>query len=567
MRAIDVLVKYLENEDARYLFGIPGGALEPLYTAVHDNKAIKAILTAHEGGAAFMADGYARVSGKIGVCCGTTGPGSTNLVTGIASAFANSIPVIALTAQVPTRSFGKGAFQESGPDGIDTVGIFKAITKNSSMIINPEMTGEIIRRSLKLAKSGRPGPVHLNLPADAMCADVVEDIVLPEQYHVRCEPVDGAAVRRASRLLVAAQKPAMLVGHGILSRETVTGIIRLAELLNMPVATTPKSKGVFPEDHPLSLGVFGFAGSSLAESYLFENGVDTLLAVATSFNEFATYGWDPRLADQRAIIQVDIDPTQFGKNYPCSVGLLGDAGVVLRDLLAEIEQSASQPLGGKVSPVQIHCKAPRYHEPEKMGSDAMPLKPQRLMHDLRESLPDDTIFFVDAGNNLAWAIHYLTITRPGAFITGLGFSSMGYGVAAAIGGKLAAPDRPVVAIVGDGGFLMNGMEVATAVHYGIPVIWVVENNAQLGMVHHGQQMSANGRVIASDFPRIDFTKVAEGLGAKAYHIERPGEISRKLMDEIIKSKRPTVLDVVIDAAERPPIQSRIKSLDKGIVRR
>ncbi|MDH4099302.1 MAG: thiamine pyrophosphate-binding protein [Nitrospirota bacterium] len=566
MRAIDILVKHLANEDSRYLFGIPGGALEPLYTAVHDNGGIKAILTKHEGSAAFMADGYARVSGRIGVCCGTTGPGSTNLITGIAQAYVNSVPVMALTAQVPTARFGKGAFQESGPDTVDIVDMYKACTKLSTMIINPERTGEITRRALKLATTGRPGPIHLNLPSDAMFTEVADDILLPREYRCELHTYDPDAITKAAQILISAKKPAMLLGHGVFDETTRAAIRHLAELLNMAVATTPKSKGCFPDDHPLSLGVFGFAGSPLAEEFLFNDNVDILLSVATSFNEFDTYGWDPRLSERRSIIQVDIDPTQFGKNYPCTLGLMGDAGVVLRKLAEEIVRLSGQTRRGGITPVQTGCAAPRYHEPEKMGSDEIPLKPQRLMHDLRESLPEDAIFFVDAGNNLAWAIHYLTIPRSGAFVSGLGFSSMGYGVAAAIGGKLAAPERPVVSIVGDGGFMMNGMEVATAVHYNIPVIWVVENNAQLGMVHHGQQMSANGRLIASDFPRVDFTKVAEGLGAKAYHIERPGEIDQKLMNEIIKSNRPTVLDVIIDAHERPPINSRIKALDKAAIK-
>lgn len=563
MNAAELIIRHLESEDVRFFFGIPGGALEPIYNAVHESRLIESILTKHEAGAAFMADGYARVSGNLGVCGSTTGPGATNLLTGIASAHADSVPVMALTAQVPTRSFGRGAFQESGSEGTDVVNIFSGVTKYSSMIINPDKTGEMVRRALRLARSGRPGPVHLNLPSDVMCEEVADDMPV-QNYHYPAEPFDRMAVKQAARLLVDAENPAMILGNGALIGRATKELLELAELLQIPVATTPKGKSSFPETHPLSLGVFGFAGSPLAEEYLLESKIDVLIAVGTSFNEWATYGWDKRLTSNRSVIQVDIDPTQFGRIYPCTVGLQGDARAVVRELMYEIKRQL------KAEPERMN-RAGRFsfsgnihdsvREPEKMNSDAMPLKPQRLMHDLRQSLPDQTIFFADIGSNLAWAIHYLKVTRPRTFVAGIGFGSMGYGVAAAIGGKLAAPDRPVVSIVGDGGFLMNGMEVATAVNHDIPVIWVVENNAQLGMVYHGQQMSKRAHVTSCEFKRVDFVKIAEGLGAQAYRVERPGEINARFMAEIINSNRPTVIDVIIDACERPPIQSRIKSLE------
>ncbi|MDH4099495.1 MAG: thiamine pyrophosphate-binding protein [Nitrospirota bacterium] len=562
MNAAELLVRHLESEDVRFFFGIPGGALEPIYNAVHESMQIESILTKHEAGAAFMADGYARVSGNVGVCGSTTGPGATNLLTGIASAHADSVPVMALTAQVPTRSFGRGAFQESSAEGTDVVNIFGEVTKYSAMIINPDKTGEMTRRALKLAKSGRPGPVHLNLPSDVMYEEVINDMPA-HSYHFASAPFDRMAVKQAAHLLMKSKNPAMILGNGALIGRATEEILELAELLDIPVATTPKGKSAFPETHELALGVFGFAGSPLAESFLLDNNIDVLLAIGTSFNEWATHGWDQRLAYNKEVIQVDIDPTQFGRVYPCSVGLQGDSKAVVRELLFELRRQLQ--LNDSNVEFRRLLTFKSMHEtvrdPYKALSDEMPLKPQRLMNDLRASLPDDTIFFADIGSNLAWAIHYLKVNKPRTFVAGIGFGSMGYGVAAAIGGKLAAPERPVVSIVGDGGFLMNGMEVATAVNHDIPVIWVVENNAQLGMVWHGQQMSARAHVTASEFKRVDFVKIAEGLGARAIRVERPGEISRSLMDDIIKAGQPTVIDVMIDAYERPPIQSRIKSLE------
>ncbi len=574
MNASDLLVWYIEEMGTEYIFGIPGGVLEPLNVALHGCETLKGITTRHEQGAAFMADGYARVSHKLGVCCATAGPGATNLITGIASSFTDSIPVLALTGQVSTRFFGKGAFQESSSDGIDLVGMFKLVTKNSAMIANAELTGDIIRRTLRTALTGRPGPVHLNLPVDVMRQEVTLKLHAEETFIPNMNCFDRVNIKEAAQLLLSFKRPVILAGNGVTTSRAAEELLCLAEMLQIPVVTTPKAKGVFPEDHPLSLGIFGVAGTPLSERYLLNvdkhctQKIDGLLAIATSFNEWGTHTWDERLTPTQSLIQIDIDPHELGNNFPFDVAVSGDAKVILKELLFEIKRHIRKAHGIKEKIAfrrndiaRFKLDNVRFIDRDKMLSDAVPILPQRLMEDINNACPDDTIFFVDIGNNWAWATHYLKIRRPYSFFTSLGFASMGYGAAASIGGKLAEPQRPVVAICGDGGFLMNGNEIATAVDYNIAVIWIILNDSQHGMIHHGKKMLGSPGGFATRFKGVDFVKLAEAVGAIGIKITKPGELNQALINQAIESKHPTIIDVRIDPEEAPPISSRIETLE------
>lgn len=577
IKAIELLLWYLEEVGTEYIFGIPGGVLEPLNKAVYKSKSIQGVVTKHEQGSAFMADGYARVSRKLGVCCGTAGPGSTNLITGLASSFADSIPVLALTGQVSTKYFGRGAFQESTYEGINVVEMFRFFTKHNAMIVNAENTGAMIRKALRISLSGRPGPVHLNLPVDVMEKKVEEDLVPARKFIPAAICFDRNSVKEAANLLLDFERPAILLGNGVTISNAAYEVMGLAEMLQIPVATTPKAKGVFPEDHPLSLGVFGVAGTPLSKAYLLnddENGrIDGLLAIGTSFSEWGTHTWDSRLMPAKALIQIDIDQHECGNNYPFTVALQGDAKTAVTELSYELKRQLEKVEAEVTKRISKRKKTfktfktqhPRCLEEEKTTSNRSPILPQRLMKDIQEACPDDTIYFVDIGNNWAWATHYLEIKRPYSFFTGLGFASMGYGVAASIGGKFAAPSRPVVAIVGDGGFLMNGMEIATAVNYNMPVIWIILNDSQYGMIYHGKKMLGTPEGFSSKFQRVDFVKMAESLGAQGIRITKAGQINKKMMDKIIVSGKPTVIDVYIDPEEVPPIQSRVATLESNYV--
>jgi acetolactate synthase-1/2/3 large subunit len=557
----ELLLRYLEGEGVEYIFGVPGLSLLPFYAAVNKQDAIKLILAKHEEGAAFMADGYARVSRKLGVCYATSGPGTTNLITGVASAYMDNVPILVITGQVATSIYGKGAFQDSTKAGIDSVTMLDPITKYSTMILSRQKMPETIRDAIRIAFSGKRGPVHLSYPKDIM-EEMIEDTLLPpKRYHVDSNYFDRKLVIDAAEKLVQAKRPAMLLGSGVIAADATMEALELAELLNIPVATSPKAKGAFPEDHPLSLGVFGFSGSPAAEEYLLGD-VDVLLAVGASLNQVTTFSWDPKLQPSECLIHINIDPSEIGKNYVADIGLIGDCRAVLNEIsfrvLRELQKHDPKEERPIEDIIKFKAQVGVFHKKEKMFSDSVPIKPQALMRELQECLPEDAIVFVDAGNHTCWALHYLQVKKP-SIIFALGLAAMGYATPAAIGGKLAAPERPVVAIVGDGCFLMNGMEIATAVSHNIPVIWIVQNNAKLGLVHDIQRFSLGEKTVSTLFKAVDFATVAEGLGAAGYRIERPGELT-EILSEAIERAVPTVIDVRIDPTEVPPIDRWIHSV-------
>ncbi len=564
--AVRLLVEYLKGEGVEYVFGIPGGALINFYEAMFDLGGIKAVLAKHEGGAAFMADGYARASGKIGVCCSTTGPGVTNLITGIACAYADSIPMLVITGQVSTASFGKGAFQESSCHGVDVVDMLKPVTKSSVMIPSAEKTGDVVRAALRTAMSGRKGPVHINFPMDFMKKPVKYCVVPYAEYRVTSNQFDREAIKAASRELVNAKRPAILAGSGVNLAGACEELKRLAEKLNIPVATSPKAKGTFPENHLLSLGVLGFGASLQAEKYLLSGEVDVLLTVGASLGEASTCGWDPRLQPQKALLQIDIDPQEISKNYSATHGMLGDARAALRELNFQVERDMrwlTAPEGRSTRWIRDFKESnPRHIAPEKMDSEEMPLKPQRVIKELQEALSADTMLFVDAGTSVFWAFHYFCSCEPGNFFMNTGLFSMGHGTAACIGGKLARPDKNVVALVGDAAFAMNGMEVHTAVDLNLPVVWLVLNNGGCGMIYHGERMLFGDKFTCSLYgKRLDIAGIAKGLGALSFQAKRPGEV-KTCLSEALKSGRPSVIEVEVDLYEVPPMGNRMKTFDK-----
>jgi len=568
MKTAELVVSMLEDIGVEYIFGVPGGAIEDLNTALYKSKKIKPIVAKHEEGAAFMADAYARLTGRLGVCCSTAGPGASNLITGVASAYADSIPVLTLTGQVATSVFGKGAIQESSSEGVNITGIFRHFTRYSGMLINEKRAQHMLQKAVRLALTERNRPVHLSLPADVMKKRVRKDgpctMPAPGRFF------DREGVKKAARCLLQAKRPAIIAGWGVTQSRGAIELRALAELLDIPVATSPKGKGVFPENHPLALGVLGFAGDPVARDYIVENDVDVLLAVGTSFNEMMTGGWDRRLKPSHRLIQIDVDAEEIGKNYEVDIPLAGDARTVLQEITYEANRRMHGSLGEEVS-CRVKAQADVSRLRQKHAAVARrPQRsngyyhPQELVEDLQKSFPKDTIYFADMGTTMAWAIRHLVLENPYSFFLSLGFSSMGYAVAAPVGAKLAYPDRPIVSLVGDGSFLMNGFEVATAVNYKIPAIWVIFNNAMLGMVHHGRKLFAKPvpEGIPSGFKRVDFAKVAEGLGARGIRVDWSGGITQDLVENILESGQPTVIDVYVDDKAVPPIHSRIATVDK-----
>ncbi|MBI3553342.1 MAG: thiamine pyrophosphate-binding protein [Elusimicrobia bacterium] len=560
--AVRLLLRYLEQEGVEYIFGIPGGPIIALYEALYDRGVIKPILTKHEAGAAFMADGYARVSGRIGVCCTTTGPGATNALTGVAVAYADHIPILVLTAQVPTHHFGKGAFQESSPESVDTVALYRPVTKWSTMIQHPDSTAFTMRKALRLMTGGRPGPVHINLPCNFATQPVLDELLPSAKFRFDGHVFDRAAVKEAAARMLGARRPVMLAGHGVNLGRAWGPLKELAERFRIPVATTFKAKGAFPEDHPLSLGVFCQSGEPSIREYVAGTQSDALLVIGTSLGEVSSCGWDARLSRKKSFLQIDIDQDEIGKNFPVDVALVGDASTVLSELRFQMERETHK--APDVYPRRPEPALPAPVEIDDEESSQGPLKPRAVLRELRESLPRDAALFVDNGTIRTWAGRYFPVHREGCFFVNMGMASMGYAVAGSIGGKLAAPERPVVALVGDAAFAMNGMEVHTAVEHDVPVVWVVINNGGHGMIYHGERMLYNGKFVSSIFrSRLEIVKIAEAMGAASFLVERPGELG-PVLRQALALKGPCVVEVAVDLHAVPPMGARVQAIQKEL---
>jgi acetolactate synthase I/II/III large subunit len=568
-RVVDVFLRYLKREGVRFVFGIPGGLLHPFFEALEEDDDLQLVMTKHEEGAAFMADGQARVSGRLSVCAGTSGPGATNLLTGVACAFADGVPMVVVTGQAALSALGKGAAQETNREDIDIVEIFRPVTKYSTMVTTADSVGHHLRRALRLALTGRPGPVHLNFPVNLWSAPLSEDWFDPSTYRPESRGFDRSQVQRAANALIDARSPAILVGSGVATAGAGAKLRTLAELLHARVATTPRAKGVFPEDHPQSLGVLGFAGHRRARQTLLGSDVDVLLTAGASLNETTTFNWNPNLRPSRALLQLDIDPDRVGRNYPVDIPLVGDAEAVLTELIHHCQGRIETP-GTRRSTshdLRLASAHENYDDPALRTSNQCPVTPQRWRLDLEEVLPENAVIFSDIGGHMLFNVHHLCVRAGQRFVLNLGFGSMGHGMVAPIGAALAEPGRPVFAIVGDGCFTMNGMELLTAAEHDVPVIWIVENNDMHGITWHGTRLVGNRKGLSATRykKRLRVTEIAKAMGVHAECIERPGEIQGAVRKALAVGG-PAVIEVRVDANIAPPLGDRAKSI-AGFIRR
>ncbi len=554
----DLAVKILEENEVKYSFGVPGGHLLKLFDSIRDSN-ITPILTKHESGASFMATGYAQVSGKIGVCIGTVGPGATNLVTGVASAYMDSVPILVLTAQVGNSAIGKGGLQEATGQGrtVNHVEIFDGMTKYTTLVNNGVKLGQAFNNAIKLALNGRPGPVHLDITADTFASEIEVD----EKTITKIKRIpmygDPESIKEAAKILSNSNNPAILAGAG--ANKASEELNKLVDYYQIPIATTLRAKGIVPENNPLSLGVVGLYGTNVANKYL-RSEVDVLLTIGTSFSEFTTHTWDPKFQPQQALIQIDVDPWEIDKNYQSTLSILGDSKLILKQILKELETISKKQRN--IEHIAKEKQQRRYFSDPVMDSDSVPIKPQRMMKSLRNALPDDTIVFGDIGNNLAWVEAFYQSNKPNTYYITSSLASMGYGVAAAVGGQVAAPDRTVACICGDGGFQMQGMEIVTAVNYDLPVKWFIMNNSTLGMIKDTQNVLFQGRKFNTDFINPDFVKLAEAMGAVGYRVEQPGELE-DVARQALENERPTIVDIVIDAEEAPSFDARAEAMTRA----
>ena len=568
----EILVEYLEMEGVEYVFGVSGGTIVPFLEALRKSSRVRYIMARHETGAAFMAGMYARLSGRLGVCLSTAGPGATNMITGVASAHRDGLPLLAITGQPATHTTGKGAVQESTAFGVNTVDIYAQCCGVSSLVYDPVVFSQMMALSLRTALGEHHQAAHLSFPAD-VSAHVFPSYQFPQSssmYRVLCRGVDREPLKDAAYLLLTLEKCAILIGDGV-PPEATPLVTALAETLSCPVLSTPEGKGRFPESHPLSLGVYGFAGNPRTKRFLQDEKPDILFVIGSRLCEWSTESWNPSLFPAQYFIQLDEDSQNIGRNFPVSVGIVGNLVTAMKVLLNQMREMLSLDdelqenflvIGAKreESVMRLKRDTPNLLDPEGYVSDDVPLKPQRLMNDLGSALESDAIIIADAGNAYSWCLHYLAIDPPRRFVIPLGFASMGNGAAGVIGAALACPGRQVVTVTGDGSMLMSGSEIHTAVQYGIPCVWIILNDGGWGMVDHGL-LALTGHSGAARFPRVDFARLAAAYGAKGFRVTRPGELTAAL-EQARNNPGPSVIDAVIDEREPPPFLERIKGIMK-----
>jgi acetolactate synthase-1/2/3 large subunit len=533
MSGAKALIESLKKQKVEVIFGIPGGYVLPIYDVLYDSD-IKHILMRHEQCAAHAADGYARASGRVGVCMSTSGPGATNLVTGIANAYMDSSPIIAFTGNVPRAFIGKDAFQET-----DIVGVTTPITKCNFQITSAKEIHKIVKTAFYVASTGRPGPVLVDLPKDTQTeVDNMEfdNGVSLRGYKPNVEP-HPLQIEKAVKLLIQAERPVIVAGGGVITSGASREILALAELLVAPVSTTLMGKGCIPENHPLSLGMLGMHGTIAANKIVPE--ADVLLAVGMRFTDRSTGKAETFCRDAK-IIHIDIDSAEIGKNIRPHVPIVADAKIALKAIQDRLVKSfRKKERSTWMSRVQEQKK----QQAEMENKDGM--TPMHLLAELRKILPENAIITTEVGQNQMWAALYLKSYKPRTFISSGGLGTMGFGFPASLGAKVACPNVPVVDIAGDGSFVMTEQDLASSVACKIPVTVIVLNNSVLGMVAQWQRLFYNRRYSGIDLGKNpDFVKLAEAYGAQGVRVGSPEEFV-KAVKAAIKSDVTTVVDVPI----------------------
>ncbi len=542
MKGAEAIVRSLEKEGVKHIFGILGGAIMEVYDVLYDTESIRHILMRHEQCAAHAAEGYARASGKTGVCMATSGPGATNLVTGIANAHMDSTPIVAFTGQVPISMIGNDAFQEA-----DIVGITMPITKHNFQITDQDDIPEVIKAAFKIASTRRPGPVLVDLPKDIQQKKLTKKFKYPQDVELPgYKVVKGRGhprqLKQVANTLMNSERPVILAGGGVILANASRELITLAESLGIPVATTLMGKGCFPEDHPLSLGMVGMHGRKVANLMITE--CDTLFAIGLRFSDRVTANVE-YFAPNAKIIHSDIDPSEIGKNVDVDIPIVGDARLILQSLNKITEKL-------KVKKKTEWDKKLREYKKEfspVYDYDETPIKPQRVMKELNSIIDNRTIITTEVGQCQMWAAHYLNIKNPRAFISSGGLGTMGFGFPAAIGAKIAMPDFKVIDVGSEGSFMMTGQDLATCVVENIPVIVILLDNRYLGMVKQWQDLFYEKRRSHTYLGEVpDIVKYAESFNAKGILVEKPSEIKQALI-EAIKSHEPFVIDIRVDPDE------------------
>ena len=569
----DLILRYLERLGVEYVFGVPGGSIEPFFDALARSErrgGPRLIVARHEAGAAFMAEGYARETGKLGVCCATAGPGATNLITGVASAFADNIPMLVITAQTAIEKFGQGSLQEASCTGINTLEMFAACTRYNTLVSHPAQLEHKLLQAISLTFSNQPGPVHLSVPLDVMRATVpkpfakgnlrafINHEVVPSQHALQLLLKDLAACRKAT----------FVIGEG--AAGAVPEIMSLLEAKAWPFVTTPRGKGLVDHFHPLYRGVFGFAGHDSAREALKPEHADRVVVIGTALDEVATAAWDYSTILSERLIHLSPNPEHLLRSTMARLVILGSLEHSLKPFAELIGDGAEvAPRGHAFDNLPVGLKLAN-RDACLNHADAGAIKPQALMTYMSQHCPDNSRVLMDSGNSFLWGIHYWNSKRPAdlhhrksLFHIGIGFASMGWAIGASVGVATAADGAPVICFTGDGSYLMAGQELTVARQYNLNVIMVVLNDSSLGMVRHGQQLGG-AEPIGTELPKIDFAMMAQACGVEAYQINTLDDLKALDLEDILARPGPCLLDVRVDAEQVPPMGTRIKVLTGAI---
>lgn len=552
------IAKMFAEYDVKFVFGMPGGQTLPIYDGLYDlQDKIRHIAVHDEVSGVYMADAYSRFSFKPGICDGTVGPGTTNMVSGVAEAFGNSIPIIAVTSDVNSKQAGKGISQEC-----DQLAVLKSFTKASFRADYTNKIPEIVRKAFRISLTGRPGPVHIDFPDDILNGkDLSEKELYVEEDckelpSRRAAPEDSKIIE-AKDLIEKSATPVILAGGGAILSKAWDEVTELAELLAAPTVTTITGKGAIPENHPLSLGPIGRQGFREPANRAVEEA-DVLIAVGCKFAQVATDNW-LLINHSTKIIQIDVDPAEIGRVYHAAVGIAGDAKITLRTIISALEMSKQKHDGknserlGKISQAK---KEWRESVMPMMTSEDVPIKPQRVMKEVRDALPNDGVLVSDTSFTGAFTAAYFdTVMKGRTFYQQRGMAGIGGGLPAAIGAKAAVGERVVVGIGGDGSFGYHVSELETAKRNELPVVYVVFDNQSLGWIRYVQEKFYGNRVLSTKYSKINYARVAEAYDCFGRYIEKPSEI-RPALDEAIRSGSPAVLDVRTDFAVLPPVVRR-----------
>ncbi|WP_407463400.1 acetolactate synthase large subunit [Methanobrevibacter sp.] len=541
MRGGDAIIKALMDKGVDTIFGYPGGTVIPFYDMLYDSD-LRHILVRHEQCAAHAAEGYARASGKVGVCLATSGPGATNLVTGIANAYMDSSPIIAITGQVVSNLIGNDAFQE-----VDIMGITMPITKHSYQPKDANDIPSIINTSFEIASTGRNGPVLIDVPKEVQEQEL-DDYVLgtiPTPGYKPTIKGNSKQIAKAAQMLKSAERPLILAGGGTILAGAGEEVKKIAELVKAPVATTLMGKGIVDEKEDISIGMLGMHGKQVANQNV--NKTDCLLAIGCRFSDRTTGKLEEFLPEAK-VIHIDIDPAEIGKNVAVDLPIVGDAKIVLNQLINELEGSKIDESAWFKSIVDFKKSTiPR------VSYDDIPLKPQQVIKEIAGAITEDTIVTTDVGLHQMWAAHFLDISKPRKFISSGGLGTMGFGFPAAIGAKVACPDDAVLAIVGDGGFLMVSQELATIKEHDIPVVIAMLNNRKLGMVYQWQNKMYNKRYSETDLGNTpDFVKLAESFGINAERVEEVDK-TQEVLSKALKDNESMLIEITVEKDEFIPM--------------